>query len=133
MISNLHSGDKLTQPNKSESYWEVITGAIHAGTIEIFDSEKLTSRYVDESKIRAGISAGTLILQRKGMPRVGISAQHDDPALHARVRQLQEALRHIESVQRQLECSFGKAMSVARKDYAREHANDALGRVHINS
>ena len=126
MISTLHRGDRLTQPRKPESYWEVISGVIHAGTVEIFDSEKLTSRYVDESKIRAGISAGTLILQRKGMPRVGISAQHDDPALHARVRQLQEALRHIESVQRQLECSFGKAMSVARKDYARKHANDAL-------
>ena len=126
MISPLHGGDRLTQPSKPESYWEVISGAIHAGTIEIFDSEKRTARYVDESAIRAGISAGTLILQRKGMPRVGIAVQYDNPALHARVRQLQEALRYIESVQKQLECSFEKAMSVARKDYAREHANDAL-------
>lgn len=125
MISTLHSGDRLTQPNKSESYWEVITGAIHAGTIEIFDSEKRSARYVDESKIRAGISAGTLILQRKGMPRVGIAVQYENPALHARVRQLQEVLRYIESIQKQLECSFEKAMSVARKDYAREHANNA--------
>lgn len=60
------------------------------------------------------------------MPRVGIAVQYDNPALHARVRKLQEALRNIESVQTQLECSFEKAMSVARKDYAREHANDAL-------
>lgn len=126
MISTLHSGDRLTLPGKPESYWEVISGVIHAGTIEIFDSEKRTARYVDESKIRAGISAGTLILQRKGMPRVGIAVQYDNPALHARVRQLQEALRYIESIQKQLECSFEKAMSVARKDYAREHANDAL-------
>ena len=59
MISPLHGGDRLTQPSKPESYWEVISGAIHAGTIEIFDSEKRTARYVDESAIRAGISAGT--------------------------------------------------------------------------
>ncbi|MCO8252164.1 hypothetical protein [Comamonas thiooxydans] len=126
MISTLHSGDRLTLPGKPESYWEVISGVIHAGSVEIFDSEKRTARYVDESKIRAGISAGTLILQRKGMPRVGIAVQYDNPALHARVRQLQEALRYIDAIQKQLELSFGAAMSIACKDYAREHANDPL-------
>ena len=126
MISTLHRGDRLTQPSKPESYWEVISGVIHAGTVEIFDSEKLTSRYVDESKIRAGISAGTLILQRKGMPRVGIAAQQDDPVLLTRVRQLQDALRQIEEIQKQLDKSFDAAMSIARKDYAREYANDPL-------
>lgn len=126
MISTLHRGDRLTQPGKPESYWEVISGVIHAGTVEIFDSEKLTSRYVDESKIRAGISAGTLILQRKGMPRVGIAAQQDDPVLLTRVRQLQDALRQIEEIQKQLDKSFDAAMSIARKDYAREYANDPL-------
>ena len=126
MISTLHRGDRLTQPSKPESYWEVISGVIHAGTVEIFDSEMLTSRYVDESKIRAGISAGTLILQRKGMPRVGIAAQQDDPVLLTRVRQLQDALRQIEEIQKQLDKSFDAAMSIARKDYAREYANDPL-------
>lgn len=126
MISTLHRGDRLIQPSKPESYWEVISGVIHAGTVEIFDSEKLTSRYVDESKIRAGISAGTLILQRKGMPRVGIAVQYNNPALHARVRQLQEALRHIDAVQKQLNLSFDASIPIAREDYLRENADDPL-------
>lgn len=126
MTSDLRVGDKLSQPNNSESYWEVLDENVHAGTINIFDAVKRESRYVDEASIRAAISAGSLILHRKGMPRVGIAAQHDNPALQARVRLLQGALRRIEVLRQQLDLSFDAAIPKARADYLKENAADPV-------
>lgn len=78
MMSDLRAGDKLALPGKPDSYLEVLDGRIHAGTIHMFDAEKREAKYVDEAAIRAGISAGSLILHRKGTPRVGIVAQYNN-------------------------------------------------------
>lgn len=121
MMSDLRRGDKLALPNNPESYWEVLDGRIHAGTIHVFDAGKRVARYVDEAEIRAAISDGRLVLHRKGMPRVGLPAQHNNPKLHARVRLLHDALRRIEAIQRQLDLSFAAAIPRAREDYLKEN------------
>lgn len=126
MMSDLRAGDRLVLPNKPESYWEVLDGRIHAGAIHIFDADKRVARYVDEASIRAGISVGNLVLHRKGMPRVGIAAQYNNPALHARVRLLQDALRRIEVIQKQLGLSFDAAIPLAREDYQKENAENPV-------
>lgn len=123
MMSNLHAGDKLSLPGKPESYMEVLDGRIHAGTIHIFDSANLEARYVDETGIRAGISAGSLILHRKGMPRVGIAAQYDNTALHAKVRFLHDILRRIDSIQSQRGLSFDASIPLARAAHKKENAD----------
>ncbi|WP_423680321.1 integrase catalytic domain-containing protein [Undibacterium sp. WLHG33] len=123
-MTDLRVGDKLVLPGKPDSYIEVLDGRIHAGTIHIFDSEKREDRYVDEAVIRAGISAGSLVLLRKGMPRVGIVAQYDNPALHAKVRLLHDALRRIDTFQAQRGLSFDAAIPLAREAFMKEHAND---------
>jgi len=126
MMSDLRRGDKLALPNNPKSYWEVLDGRIHAGTIHVFDAGKRVARYVDEAEIRAGISDGRLVLHRKGMPRVGIPAQHDNPKLHARVRLLHDALRRIETIQRELDLSFAAAIPRAREDYLKENEANPL-------
>lgn len=126
MMSALRSGDRLARPNQPENYWEVLDGRIHAGTIHIFDSAKLENRYENEARIRAGISDGNLVLHRKGTPRVSIAAQYNDPALHARVRLLQDSLRRIEAIQKQLGRSFAAAISLAREDYQKENADNPV-------
>ena len=126
MMSDLRTGDKLSRPGKPDSYFEVLDGRIHAGTIHIFDAEKREARYVDEAVIRAGISAGTLTLHRKGMPRVGIPAQYDNPALHAKVRLLHDALRRIGIIQSQCGLSFHAAIPLAREAYVTAHVGDPL-------
>lgn len=125
-MSDLRAGDKLVRTKHPDSYWEVLDGRIHAGTIHIFDASKHQARYVDETRIRAEISDGSLVLLRKGMPRVGIAAQYNAPALHARVRLLQDALRRIEAIQKQLGRSFDAAIPLARKDYQKEHAGNPM-------
>jgi putative transposase len=122
MISDLRAGDELTLPGKPESYLEVLDGRIHAGTIHIFDADKREARYVDEAGIRAEISAGSLVLRRKGMPRVCIAAQYNNPALHDRVRLLQDAMRRIENVRARWGLSFDAAIPLAREAYLTENA-----------
>jgi putative transposase len=122
MMSDLRSGDKLALPNDPKSYWEVLDGRSHAGTIHIFDAAKRAARYVDEAGIRAGISDGSLVLHRKGMPRVGIPAQYDNTKLHARVRLLHGSLRRIAAIQAQLDLSFAAAIPKAREDYQKENS-----------
>lgn len=127
MMSDLHAGDKLSLPGKPDSYLEVLDGRIHAGTIHIFDAAKREARYVDETVIRAGISAGSLILHRKGMPRVGIAAQYDNTVLHAKVRFLLDVLRRIDSIQAQRGLSFDAAIPLAREAYVKEKADELGG------
>lgn len=126
MMSDLRAGDKLVRPNHPDSYWEVLDGRTHAGSVHIFDAGKHQARYVDEASIRAGISDGRLVLQRKGMPRVGIAAQYNAPELQARFRQLQDALRRIEAIQTQLDCSFAAAIPLAREDYQKDNADNPV-------
>lgn len=126
MMSDLRSGDILARPNQPESYWEVLDGRIHAGTIHVLDAGKRKSLHVDEAEIRAAISDGRLVLHRKGMPRVGLPAQHDNPKLYDRVRLLHDALRRIETIQRQLNISFAAAIPRAREDYLEENAANPL-------
>lgn len=126
MMSDLRAGDKLARPGKPDSYLEVLDGRIHAGTIHIFDAEKRQARYVDEAGIRAEIAAGRLTLHRKGMPCVGLAAQYDDPALHARVRLLHDALRCIDAIRVRGGLSFDAAISVARDAYVNEHAEEPV-------
>lgn len=126
MMSDLRAGDKLALPGKPDSYFEVLDGRIHAGTIHIFDAEKREARYVDEASIRAGLSAGSLILHRKGMPRVGIATQYDNPALHAKVRLLHDALRRINVVQVQRGLSFDAAIPLTREAYVKENADELV-------
>jgi len=128
MISDLRTGDRLAPPGKPDSYVEVLDSRIHAGAIHVFDVEKRESRYVDEAVIRAGISVGSLILHRKGKPRVGIVAQHDNPALHAKVRHLHDALRRIENTQSKLGQSFNAAIPSASEAYVEENAGTLMAR-----
>ena len=132
MMSDLRDGDKLVRSDKPDSYFEVLDGRVHAGTIHIFDAEKREARYVDEAGIRAGISAGSLVLHRKGMPRVGIAAQYDNPALQARVRLLHDALRRIDAIRAQRGLSFDAAIPLAREAYVKEHMR-AAGYSGVNS
>jgi putative transposase len=128
MMSDLRIGDKLARPGEPDSYFEVLDGHIHAGTIHIFDSEKREARYVDEARIRACISSGDLVLHRKGMPRVSIVAQYGNPALHAKVRLLQDALRRIDAVRAKLNLSFDAAIPLAREAYDKQHAGELVAR-----
>ncbi|MBS1187841.1 MAG: integrase [Burkholderiaceae bacterium] len=126
MISDLRVGDRLAPPGKPDSYVEVLDNRIHAGAINVFDVEKREARYVDEAAIRAGISAGSLILHRKGKPRVGIAAQYDNPSLHAKVRGLNDALRRIGNIQSKLGLSFSAAIPSAREAYMEENADKQM-------
>lgn len=124
MMSDLRAGDKLALPGKPDSYLEVLDGRIHAGTIHIFDAVKREARYVDEAGIRAGISAGSLTLHRKGMPRVGIAAQYDNTVLHAKVRFLLDILRRIYSIQAQRSLSFDAAIPLAREAFMKQNSDE---------
>jgi putative transposase len=126
MMSDLRTGDRLAAVGKPENYLEILDGRIHAGTIHVFDAEKRESRFEEEEKIRSGISSGKLVLHRKGMPRVGIASQYDNPALQAKVRVLQNALRRIGAVQEKQGVSFGAAITVAQRTYLEESKDDVL-------
>ncbi|MFL9927161.1 transposase [Herbaspirillum lusitanum] len=126
MMSDLRAGDKLAQPGKPDSYFEVLDARIHAGTIHIFDAEKREDRYVDEAGVRVGISTGSLVLYRKGTPRVGIAAQYDNPALHAKVRLLHDVLRRIDATCSKWRLSFNAAISHAREAYEKENADNLI-------
>lgn len=126
MMSDLRAGDKLALPGKRESYFEVLDGRIHAGIIHIFDAEKREAKYVDEAAIRAGISAGSLILHRKGTPRVGIVAQYNNTVLHAKARLLHDVLRRINTIQTQRGLSFDAAIPIAREAYVKQNAAEPL-------
>lgn len=128
MMSDLRVGDKLSPPGKPNSYLEVLDGRIHAGTIRIFDAARHVDRYMDETVIRTEISAGSLILHRKGMPRVGIAAQYDNTVLHAKVCFLRDVLRRIECIQARRGLSFDAAIPLAREAYLKENANELGGR-----
>lgn len=126
MMAELRARDKLTRPGKPDSYFEVLDGRIHAGTLHIFDSEKREARYVDEAIIRAELSAGSLTLHRKGMPRVSIPAQYDNTILQAKVRFLHDALRRIDAIQAKRGLSFDAAIPLARDAYIKEKAEDPV-------
>lgn len=126
MNSDLRVGDRLAAVGKPESYFEILDGRIHAGLIHIFDAEKRESRFIEEAKIRSGISSGHIILHRKGMARVGIASQYDNPALHARVRLLQNALRRIDNIRHKWNISFSAAVPLARQAYKDENNGDVL-------
>ncbi|WP_321785779.1 transposase [Paraburkholderia sp. J94] len=128
MKSDLRIGDKLAPPGKSDSYFEVLDSRLHAGSIHIFDAEKREDRYVDEPRLRAQISEGSLVLHRKGMPRVSIAAQYDNHALHDQVRVLTYALRRIDEIREQRGISFDAAIPVAREAYEKERVGQLLVR-----
>lgn len=126
MMSDLLAGDKLALPGKPDSYLELLDGRLHAGSIELFDVEKRARRYVEYNDICAQISEGSLVLHRKGMPRVSIVAQYDNPALHERVRLLTYVLRRIDEICEQRGVSFDAAIPLARDAYAKERAGQLL-------
>ncbi|ELX11342.1 integrase catalytic core-domain containing protein [Janthinobacterium sp. HH01] len=126
MISDLRSGDRLAVVGKPENYFEILDGHIHAGMIHVLDAEKRVPRFIEESTIRSAISNGQLVLHRKGMPRVGIVSQYDNPVLQAKVRLRQNALRHIGNIQSKRNMSFAAAISIARQAYAEDNAGDVL-------
>ncbi|SOE64329.1 Integrase core domain-containing protein [Burkholderia sp. OK233] len=126
MMSDLRTGDKLAPPGKPERYFEVRDSRLHAGTIQLFDAEKRADQYVEYDDIRARISEGSLVLHRKGMPRVSIAAQHDDPKLHGKVRLLNDALRRIDAIREQRGLSFNAATTLAREAYVMENAHEPL-------
>lgn len=126
MISDLRSGDRLTIVGKPGNHLEILDGRIHAGTVHVFDAEKRESRFIDEATIRSAISSGQLVLYRKGMARVDIVSQYNNPALQARVRALQSAMRRIDSIQSKWDVSFSSAIPIARQAYAEDNAGDAL-------
>ncbi|MCC8402009.1 transposase family protein [Paraburkholderia sp. MMS20-SJTN17] len=127
-MSNLQAGDKLMAPGKPESYLEVLDSRLHAGSVHVFDAENHEARFVAEARIRAAISDASLILYRKGMPRVSIAAQYDNPVLHAHVRELTNALRRIDEIRKQRGISFDAAIPLARDAYARERVGQMLVR-----
>jgi len=126
MNSDLRPGDRLATVGKPENYLEILDGRIHAGSIHIFDAEKREFRFVEEAKIRSGISSGHIVLHRKGMARVGIASQYDNPALQAKVRLLQSALRRIDTIRQKWSISFGTAIPLARQAYTEDNAGDVL-------
>ena len=128
MMSDLRAGDKLAPPGKPDTYLEVVDGHLRSGAVEIFDAEKRESRYVDYDEIRARVSEGKLVLHRKGMPRVSIAAQYDNPALHDQVRLLTYVLRHIDEIREQRGISFDAAIPLARDAYAKERVGQLLVR-----
>ncbi|NVD74577.1 transposase [Duganella sp. BJB488] len=126
MISDLRSGDRLVTAGKPDNYFEILDGRIHAGTLQIFDAERRESRFIEEATIRSGLSKGEIVLHRKGMARVGVVSQHDDPAFQAKVRFIQNTLRRIDSIQRKCSLSFSAAIPVARTSYMEENTGDVL-------
>ncbi|CAG9229847.1 Integrase catalytic core-domain containing protein [Paraburkholderia caribensis] len=128
MRSDLHVGDKLALPGKPDFYLEVLDSRLHAGSIHLFDAEKRADKYVDYDGIRARISEGSLVLHRKGMPRVSIAAQFDNRALHDQIRLLTYVLRRIDEICEQRGLSFSAAIPLARDVYAKERAGQLLVR-----
>lgn len=126
MISDLRVGDRLVVVGKPENYFEILDGRIHAGTIHVFDAEKRESRFIEEPKIRSRVSSGEMVLHRKGMPRVGIVSQYDNPALQAKVRILQNALKRIDAIQRKWNLSFDAAIPFALQAHLEDNAGDTL-------
>ncbi|MFM0079378.1 transposase family protein [Paraburkholderia sediminicola] len=126
MMSDLRTGDKLAPPGKPESYFEVRDSRLHAGTIQLFDAGKRADLYVEYDDIRARISEGSLVLHRKGMPRVSIAAQHDNPELHSRVSLLNDTLRRIDAIRDQRGLSFNAAIPLAREAYLVENEDKPL-------
>ena len=129
MNSDLRIGDRLVNVGKPEKYLEILDRRIHAGSVHIFDVEKRESRFIEEAKIRSGISSGQIVLHRKGMARVGIASQYDNPALQSRVRVLQSILRSIDTIQYKQSMSFGAAIEIARQAYIENNAGDVLASV----
>ncbi|RKP44090.1 integrase catalytic domain-containing protein [Pararobbsia silviterrae] len=125
-LSDLRSEDKLMRPGETDSYWEVLDGHLHDGAILVFDSETHASRFVSYDDIRTHIADGTLVLRRKGMARVSIAAQYDNPALHSKVRLLNEALRRIDDIREQRGLSFDAAIPLAREAYLKANADVPL-------
>ncbi|ALE53295.1 integrase [Burkholderia sp. HB1] len=128
MMADLRAGDKLALPGKPESYFEVLDARLHAGSIHLFDAEKRADQYVDYDDIRARISEGALVLHRKGMPRVSIAAQYDNPELHDHIRLLTYVLRRIDEIRQQRGLSFNAAIPLARDAYAKERVGQLLVR-----
>lgn len=126
MMSDLRGGDKLVLPGNTESYFEVLDGRLHAGSIQLFDSEKRANQYAEYDDIRARISDGTLVLCRKGKPRVSVAAQYDNSALHDQVRLLTYVLRRIDEISKQRGISFGAAIPIARDAYPKERVGQLL-------
>jgi putative transposase len=124
VTSDLRRGDKLVSLAGPDSYFEVLDGHLHAGSISLFDAEKRTNVYVDYDDIRTRISDGGLVLQRKGMPRVSIVDQYDNPALHDKVRLLNDLLRRIDKIREQRGISFDAAIPLARQAYETEHSDE---------
>lgn len=128
MMSDLRPGDKLAPPGNPDSYFEVLDGRLHAGSIQLFDAEKREARYDKYDDISARISEGSLVLHRKGMPRVSIAAQYDNPELHSKVRLLNDILRRIDAIRDQRGLSFNAAIPLARDAYLMENADKPLVR-----
>jgi putative transposase len=128
MMPDLRAGDRLSPPGKPECYLEVLDCRLHAGNIRFFDAEKCGDRYLDEPSIRAAISDGSLVLQRKGMPRTSIAAQYENTALHDQVRALNYALRRIDEIREQRGISFDAAIPLARDAYGKERTGQLLVR-----
>ncbi|MCW3640627.1 integrase catalytic domain-containing protein [Burkholderia cenocepacia] len=126
MMADLRAGDKLALPGKTDSCFEVIDARLHAGSIQLFDAEKCEARYVKYDDIRAQISEGGLVLHRKGMPRVSIAAQYDNPELHSKVRLLNDTLRRIDAIRKQRGLSFNAAIPLAREAYQTESGDKPL-------
>lgn len=123
MMSDLRAGDRLAPPGEPDSYFEVLDGRLHAGSIELFDAEKRAAQYVKYDDIRVRISEGSLVLHRKGMPRVSITAQYDNPELHRKVCFLNDILRRIDAIRDQRGLSFNAAIPLARDAYQTENAD----------
>ena len=126
MRSELHIGDKLSQPGKPENHLEVLDTRVRTGSIHVFDSEKREARYVDIERVKAMISEGTLVLTRKGMPRVSIEAQYDNPKLLSRVRLLHDALGRINVIRERRGISFDASIPLARAAYEADSATRLL-------
>ncbi len=126
MTSDLRVGDKLTLPGKPESFYEVLDGRLHGGAVHLFDAEKCDDCFIDEARIRASVADGSLVLHRKGTPRVSIAAQYDNPELHSRVRLLNETLRRVDVIREQRGLSFDAAIPFVREAYAKENEGKPL-------
>ncbi|WP_031360996.1 integrase catalytic domain-containing protein [Caballeronia sordidicola] len=126
MMSDLRAGDKLVLPGKPDSFFEVLNSRLHAGSIQLFDAEKREARYVQYDDIRARIAEGSLALHRKGLPRVSLAAQYDNPELHSRVSWLNDTLRRIDAIREQRGPSFNAAIALAREAYVMENTGKLL-------
>ncbi|MGF6902583.1 transposase [Paraburkholderia sp. GAS348] len=126
MMADLRAGDKFALPGKPDNFFEVLDSRLHAGSIHLFDAEKREARYVEYEEIRARISEGSLVLHRKGMPRVSIAAQYDNPELHSKVRLLNDTLRRIDAIRDQRGLSFNAAISLACDAYLMENGDKPI-------